>query len=338
MFLVRRRKALSLGRRPNREENGFLEKEVVMKARGFGGERKRRSTSRRGFCLLSVMTVFFLLLTAGRVYGQADFALLRVRVNNANCPVGTGNGTLDLTVSVIVNQGSSADLIVGVFLSPAQIPSQNDPILVAGKAAGPWNAGGIYQIRIANIVLPPGTCKYPYITVLAATKTDPNLVNNTGFISNPCFPCGPNPTPFVRGDVNHDARFNISDCLDILWHLHIKPVSEISDCEDAADANDDGKLGLADAIYLLNWLFTGQEGQPSAPFPECGADPTADGLSCKKFPCRKNRGERKSEGNDVVFWTEEGWPTEEKSVGLLEKKDQEIGEFLSEFLESVGAL
>ena len=45
---------------------------------------------------------------------------------------------------------------------------------------------------------------------------------------------------------------------------------------DAADANDDGQVNIADAIALLGHLFGGVPSLP-APFPGCGTDPTGDG-------------------------------------------------------------
>ena len=46
-------------------------------------------------------------------------------------------------------------------------------------------------------------------------------------------------------------------------------------CPDAADTNDSGDINLADAVQLLNFLFSaGQE--PAPPLEECGEDPTED--------------------------------------------------------------
>jgi len=47
--------------------------------------------------------------------------------------------------------------------------------------------------------------------------------------------------------------------------------------------NDDAAINVGDAIYALSTLFTGGA-PPPAPFPACGADPTADGLGCAIFP------------------------------------------------------
>ena len=57
-------------------------------------------------------------------------------------------------------------------------------------------------------------------------------------------------------------------------------------CPDSGDANDDGILNIADPIYLLNWRFS-TGAPPAPPFPDCGLDPTGDGLDdCEGFtPC-----------------------------------------------------
>jgi hypothetical protein len=39
---------------------------------------------------------------------------------------------------------------------------------------------------------------------------------------------------------------------------------------------------ITDAIYILNFLFLGGPA-PLPPFPECGIDPTVDGLGCASF-------------------------------------------------------
>jgi hypothetical protein len=50
-----------------------------------------------------------------------------------------------------------------------------------------------------------------------------------------------------------------------------------SDCPDAMDANDDGKLDIGDPIFLLSFLFRGARPMP-APYPGAGTDPTPDGI------------------------------------------------------------
>ena len=54
-------------------------------------------------------------------------------------------------------------------------------------------------------------------------------------------------------------------------------------CLDAADANDDGAVNIADAVSILGHLFGGEEPLPD-PFLACGPDPTDDSLTCDTFP------------------------------------------------------
>ncbi|MGE3166502.1 MAG: hypothetical protein AB7O52_16500 [Planctomycetota bacterium] len=49
-------------------------------------------------------------------------------------------------------------------------------------------------------------------------------------------------------------------------------------CADAADADDGGTLNIADAIWILNFLFASGP-PPASPHPLCGVDPTPDGLN-----------------------------------------------------------
>ena len=86
--------------------------------------------------------------------------------------------------------------------------------------------------------------------------------------------------PFTRGDVDQGGRIDIADAIRILDKLFAG--GQGTGCDDAADVDDDGRLTVSDPIFLLDSLFRGGP-PPSAPFPGCGEDPTADGLSCAAF-------------------------------------------------------
>lgn len=81
---------------------------------------------------------------------------------------------------------------------------------------------------------------------------------------------------FRRGDCSSDGQLNIGDAVCILAYLFQAGAVE---CLDALDANDDSAVDLADAVFTLGHLFNGGDG-PLPPFPECGPDPTPDGLEC----------------------------------------------------------
>jgi hypothetical protein len=81
---------------------------------------------------------------------------------------------------------------------------------------------------------------------------------------------------FLRGDSNRDSQLNIADAVATLNHLFREVPTT---CEDASDVDDDGRLGLTDALDLLNFLF--QSGvEPPPPFAAPGRDPTPDDLTC----------------------------------------------------------
>ena len=86
---------------------------------------------------------------------------------------------------------------------------------------------------------------------------------------------------FRRGDVNADGKLDIADAIFLLGHLFAGGAVPV--CQDSADANDDGKLDIADAITILGHLFGGAPSLPP-PFEDCGVDPTDDDLDCLSFP------------------------------------------------------
>jgi len=89
---------------------------------------------------------------------------------------------------------------------------------------------------------------------------------------------------FSRGDANDDGARNIADAVFILQYLF--GGGGEPPCPDAADANDDGGLNIADAVAILQHLFGGGGDLP-APFPGCGTDPTDDNLGpCVSQHCK----------------------------------------------------
>ena len=85
--------------------------------------------------------------------------------------------------------------------------------------------------------------------------------------------------PFRRGDANDDGGVNTADAIFLLNYLFAygaKPA-----CMDAADVDDNGSVNLSDAIQLLNYLFAGAAA-PAAPFDSLGSDPTEDELGCDR--------------------------------------------------------
>ena len=86
---------------------------------------------------------------------------------------------------------------------------------------------------------------------------------------------------FVRSDANSDGLVNVTDVTSILGFL-FQGKRRLIPCVAALDVNDNNRVELSDAIYLLGHLFSGGA-PPPAPFPLCGPDPTGDELSCATF-------------------------------------------------------
>lgn len=89
---------------------------------------------------------------------------------------------------------------------------------------------------------------------------------------------------FDRGDCNNDSTRNIADAIFLLGFLFPNGPPVSLACQDACDTNDDGALNIADAISLLGNLFP--QGPPTPlpdPFGACGPDPSMDSLDCTGY-------------------------------------------------------
>ncbi len=82
---------------------------------------------------------------------------------------------------------------------------------------------------------------------------------------------------FLRGDGNGDGTIDLADAVYTLNYLFLGGAAPA--CLDAADVDDSGEVQLTDAIYTLGFLFSGGA-PPPVPWPDCGEDPTAEGLDC----------------------------------------------------------
>ena len=85
---------------------------------------------------------------------------------------------------------------------------------------------------------------------------------------------------FIRGECNGDDSISIADAIFLLGFLFNSGPAPT--CQDACDINDDSGIDIGDGVYLLAYLFSGAAAPP-APFPDCGIDPTADALECDAF-------------------------------------------------------
>ncbi len=79
--------------------------------------------------------------------------------------------------------------------------------------------------------------------------------------------------PFRRGDANADGGMNVADAVFILQNLFANGPAIL--CPDAADTNDDEEVNIADPVYILQFLFVDGPAIP-APYPDCANDVTPD--------------------------------------------------------------
>jgi hypothetical protein len=77
--------------------------------------------------------------------------------------------------------------------------------------------------------------------------------------------CGPPAgTPFFRSDANDDGRLELADATTILTFLFLG-ADPAPPCQKALDTDDSGAVDLSDAVFLLGFLFLGGD-LPPDPF------------------------------------------------------------------------
>jgi len=90
------------------------------------------------------------------------------------------------------------------------------------------------------------------------------------------------PTEFIRCDPNDDGTSNIADAIWLVAEIFNN--GGTSSCQKSADCNNDGGVDVSDATFSITYRFM-DGAPPSAPFPDCGIDPTDDDLSCDSSSC-----------------------------------------------------
>src|SRR5262245_57904801 len=100
-------------------------------------------------------------------------------------------------------------------------------------------------------------------------------------VSQPGLPQDTSPR-FVRGDVNGDYDYSVTDAVFLLEYLFLDGEEPL--CLSAADVGDDGHVDLGDALRILFFLFLDTELGLPPPYPTCGIDLTPDALTCESYP------------------------------------------------------
>jgi len=118
----------------------------------------------------------------------------------------------------------------------------------------------------------------PVVTVLTIEGETVNAAIQTSLnVSHSQDVCAPPPPRFLRGDANNDGKVNIADPIYTI-NERVGRGPEFA-CEKAADSNADDMVDLSDAMYTIEYRFLGGT-EPPAPFIErpaageqCGEDP-----------------------------------------------------------------
>ncbi len=94
---------------------------------------------------------------------------------------------------------------------------------------------------------------------------------------------GPRPPfNFLRGDAGATGRLDIADAIHVLNYLFLG--GEPPACPGAADVDASGELNLGDPVTILNYLFLGGN-PPAPPAPDCGPAPLDEDAWCVRTGC-----------------------------------------------------
>jgi len=207
----------------------------------------------------------------------------------------------DMAFSFSSALGVDADRLIELILTDengdSQTPETPNTAIASGAATGVARGPAIAGFADDDFFewdLNPGVGGDGFIVgYVSDLNDDTNKIPPTG-TGNPC-PVNEvlsitfaavEGAEFQRGDVDGNGERNVTDAVLVIQVILMNLPSRYN-CEDALDANDDGKLNIADALPILFYLF--QRGDPLPdPFLSCGRDTSADGLTCAtaSFACQ----------------------------------------------------
>lgn len=199
--------------------------------------------------------------------------------------------------SISVSFSMASDSVTeaaGIYTATVELSSAPTSDIAAGLTfSGTASSGGLDYSVSSMLLLPAGslTVDVP-ITIIddSVIEMDETAILNLqvpagvvlGTPSSFTLTIGDDDAPplidFVRGDTNADGAIGIADAIFLLTYLFS---GGSASCLNALDANDDDGTDVADAISLLTYLFGGGAA-PTAPV-VCGQDPTPGSLSCVGF-------------------------------------------------------
>jgi cytochrome c peroxidase len=152
---------------------------------------------------------------------------------------------------------------------------------------------GVFEAKVYVVDEQQAPCsdgRREYQCPIQLVAPRPTPASACGGLDSPALFCASAPLTlhygFTRLDFDYARSgvdsFQLYDAFAILFFLfgeYERPMNEPV-CQDAADANDNGRLEIADPLLALQVLFSVGP-QPARPFwPELGFDPSADALHC----------------------------------------------------------
>jgi hypothetical protein len=228
-------------------------------------------------------------------YTDEDYR--RLLIEKGPFYAGIGNWGFDTHDVVVVGYGHDLDypglywIVKSSYGSEWQdggygkVQAKNHPIIYASLPIKPIPPAGVnYQIKCVDED-GDGYCNWGISTAKPETcptfcqpekDCDDSSPDFTTFKDDP--ECGFR--PFRRGDVNENGKVDVGDAIYILNYLF--QGGEKPGCLDAADINDDGEVNISDPTYLLRYL-QGRIPIIPEPFPRPGLDLTLDNLGCERY-------------------------------------------------------
>ena len=190
---------------------------------------------------------------------------------------GTGVEALapEFLVANIFPNGANSEIIIAVVFDFQ--PPFDGGALAPGVEQTIANL--IYEVPIGNPLGTVGLIEFvdglgsPPITNRFSTEMTESITPY--FLHGSCTIDAQPQFVFFRGDANYNLAVDIADAIFILGYLFSGGAEP--GCPDTADVNDDGQINIGDAIYLLGFLF-GDGPTIPYPFPGFGLDPTPDNL------------------------------------------------------------